>query len=179
MHKWGSGHVVGGVGAVGHAERVRLTHLGNPAATGRRGRRPLRAGAKRRYQHHGKQLRKCRSLRPPLGSPERGAVAARRAVTEGLGQRWFGAATLSVDRRREWAGRLARGNDAVRHPTEGASRTPPPTVSAERKSRRVWQRMWFPHASQKVRGLCPRDWIRWAVDVGKYTVCIVVKIGHA
>ena len=54
-----------------------------------------------------------------------------------------------------------------------------PTVSAERKSRRVWQRMWFPHASQMVRGLCPRDWIRWAVDVGKYTVCIVVKIGHA
>ena len=41
------------------------------------------------------------NLRPPLGSPERGAVAALCAVTEGLVQRGCGAITLPVNWRRE------------------------------------------------------------------------------
>ena len=40
------------------------------------------------------------NLHPALGSPERGAVAARRAVTEGLVQRWSGVPALPVNRRR-------------------------------------------------------------------------------
>ena len=91
---------------------------------------------------------------PPLGSPERGAVAALCAVTEGLAQRWCGettlpisrgragvearpyeawgggrdAITLSVDRRRgERGDGVARGNDAVCRPTDGAPGTVRPT----------------------------------------------------
>ena len=94
------GCAVGNVVKIGHAERVRLTHPGNPANAGRRGRRPLRAGGKPRYQHRGKQMRKGEHLRPPLGSPERGAVAALCAVTEGLVQGGCGAPTLSVNPRR-------------------------------------------------------------------------------
>ena len=30
-----------------------------------------------------------------------------------------------------------------------------------------------------VRGLCPRDWMRWAVDVRRRAVGNVVKIGQA
>ena len=48
--------------------------------------------------------------------------------------------------------RLARPGN---HPTEGASRTPPPTVGAKRALRRVRQRMQFPHASQWCAG-CAR-----------------------
>ena len=40
-------------------------------------------------------MRKGESLRPPLGSPERGAVAAPCAVTEGLVQGGWGVPTLS------------------------------------------------------------------------------------
>ena len=40
------------------------------------------------------------NLRPPLGSPERGAVAALCAVTEGLVQRWCGVITSPVNRGR-------------------------------------------------------------------------------
>ena len=40
------------------------------------------------------------NLRPPLGSPERGAVTALCAVTEGLVQRGCGVPTLSVNPRR-------------------------------------------------------------------------------
>ena len=40
------------------------------------------------------------SLHPPLGSPERGAVAALCAVTEGLAQRGWGVPTLSANRGR-------------------------------------------------------------------------------
>ena len=40
------------------------------------------------------------NLRPPLGSPERGAVAALCAVTEGLVQREWGVPTLSINPRR-------------------------------------------------------------------------------
>ena len=40
------------------------------------------------------------NLIPPLGSPERGAVAAHCAVTEGLVQRGWGVPTLSVNQRR-------------------------------------------------------------------------------
>ena len=181
----GGGRAVGNAGAIGHAERLRLTHPGNPTTTGRRGRRPLRAVAKRKNQHHGKQMRHRRKLPPtPLGSPERGAVAPRSGVTEGLAQRWCGettlpinrrragmearpyeawgggrdAITLSVDRRRgergdgvdAWNrrrrsidgrrtgdgapydvwGTLPHCNYDVRHPTEGASGTPPPTGCA-------------------------------------------------
>ena len=42
---------------------------------------------------------KGNNLLPPLGSPERGAVAALCAVTEGLAQRGCGAITSFVDRR--------------------------------------------------------------------------------
>ena len=85
---------------IGHAERPRLTKPGNTATTGRRGRRPLRAGGKPRYPHRGKQARKRPKCPPTLGSPERGAVAAHCAVTEGLGRRGWGVPTLSVNQRR-------------------------------------------------------------------------------
>ena len=39
------------------------------------------------------------NLIPPLGSPERGAVAARSAATEGLVQRWCGVITSPVNPR--------------------------------------------------------------------------------
>ena len=80
-----AGRAESNAAAIGHAKRLPPTHPGNPANAGRRGRRPLRAGAKPRYQHRGKQMRKGENLRcSPLGSPERGAVAARSGVTEGL-----------------------------------------------------------------------------------------------
>ncbi len=159
-----TGRTAGNVGVIGHAKRQHPTHPGNPATAGRRGRRPLRVSARRRYQHRGKQMRKGNRLRPPLGSPERGAVAALCAVTEGLVQRWCGEITLSVNPRRAgvsagWRVKPAPSVDrrrrtgdgapygasrsvqqqthVVRPPTEGASRTPPPTgyargyVSAE------------------------------------------------
>ena len=112
------------------------------------------------------------NLCPPLGSPKRGAVAALCAVTVGLGQGGCGVITLSVNPRRAGAevgwraeptpsvDRRRRTGDGapygvwgtfphrkyvVRHPTEGASWTPPPTgcacgyVSAEpRGGRIVW-----------------------------------------
>ena len=129
---------VGDAVAIGHAQRMRLTRPGSHANAGRRGRRPLRAEAKPRYQHRGKQLRKGNHLHPPLGSPERGAVAALCAVTEGLVQRGWGAITLSVNRRRRtgdgapydvW-GTFPHRKYVVRQPTEGASGTPPPTGCA-------------------------------------------------
>ena len=104
------------------------------------------------------------SLRPPLGFPERGAVAALCAVTEGLVQGGCGVPALSVNRRKDGLGdgearaigavRRAtaahRGRCAlrreggtfthckhvIRSPTEGASRTPPPTVVAKGKFQR-------------------------------------------
>ena len=111
------------------------------------------------------------NLRPPLGSPERGAVTALCAVTEGLVQRGCGVPTSSVNPRRagvearpygEWGGGVAHRTDAIRRPTaahrgrcalrcvgkyqrkthvirpptEGASRTPPPTVVAKGKFQR-------------------------------------------
>ena len=95
--------------------------------------------------------------RLPLGSPERGAVAALCAVTEGLVQRRYDAITLSVNPRRSGVsvGRRAEpvpsvdrrrrtGDGApydvwgtfphckyvIRRQTEGASGTPPPTGCA-------------------------------------------------
>ena len=97
------------------------------------------------------------NLRPPLGSPERGAVAALCAVTEGLVQRGCGEITLPVNPRRAGAevgwrvepastvtrrrrtgdgapygvrGTFQHCNYVVRYPTEGASGTPPPTGCA-------------------------------------------------
>ena len=49
------------------------------------------------------------NFRPPLGSPERGAVAAQSAVTEGLRITWVGCATLSVNPRREGVEALPYG----------------------------------------------------------------------
>ena len=95
---------VGDVGAIGHAERLQPTHPGGRANAGRRGRCPLRAGGKPRYAHRGKQMRKGEHLRPPLGSPERGAVAALCAVTEGLRPAWV------------------RRNNVIRQPTQGRAR---------------------------------------------------------
>ena len=78
------GRTVGNANAIGRAGHPHPSHPGNPATAGRLGRRPLRVADKRRYQHRGKQMRKGNHLRPSLGSPERGAVAALCAVTEGL-----------------------------------------------------------------------------------------------
>ena len=68
------------------------------------------------------------SLRPPFGSPERGAVAARSGVTEGLVQRWCGKTTLPVNRLR--AGVEARpydvwegGCDKPEYPVDRRRRT--------------------------------------------------------
>ena len=151
----GGGCAVSNVGAIGHAKRLPPTHPGGHTTAGRRGRRPLRAGGKPRYQHRGKHMRKGGNLRPPLGSPERGAVAARSAVTEGLGRRGCDAITSSVNPRRAgvearpygvWGrcqrvtdvvrrptaggrgGRLARGTGVVGHPANGAPRTVRPTT---------------------------------------------------
>ena len=96
----GGRRTVGDVGAVGHASHPHPPHPGSNPNAGRRGRRPLRAAAKRRYQHRGKQLRKGNSLRHALGSPERGAVTALCAVTEGLVQGWCGVPALPVNPRR-------------------------------------------------------------------------------
>ena len=94
------GRTVGNANAIGRAGHPHPSHPGNPATAGRRGRRPLRVADKRRYQHRGKQMRKGNHLRPSLGSPERGAVAALCAVTEGLVQRGCGMTTLQVIPRR-------------------------------------------------------------------------------
>ena len=156
----GFGRTVVKAGAIGQAERMRLMRPGNPANAGRRGRRPLRAGAKPRYQHRGKQMRKGENLRSPLGSPERGAVAARSGVTEGLRptsarayQRYpsthatthrRGGKVGARNRRRRLSGgrrtedgapygarrNVQQQTHVVGYPTEGASRTPPPTVGA-------------------------------------------------
>ena len=75
-------------GAIGRAERMQIIHPGGQTTAVRRERRLLRAGTKRELRHRGKQLRKGNKLRPPLGSPERGAVAAHSAVTEGLRPTW-------------------------------------------------------------------------------------------
>ena len=45
--------------------------------------------------------------------------------------------------------------------------------------RHTTRRVRFPRASQMVRGRCPRDCIRWAVDIGRRTVGDVGAIGHA
>ena len=58
------GCTVGNVGKIGHAERVQQTHPGSNPTAGRRGRRPFRASAKRRYQHRGKRMRHRRKLPP-------------------------------------------------------------------------------------------------------------------
>ena len=181
----GGGCTMGDVGAIGHAKRQHPPHPGGYATAGRRGRRPLRDVAKRRYPHRGKQMRKGENLLPPLGSPERGAVAALCVVTEGLRATWVrrnnvarqpapggrgspplryewegGRAepALSIDRRRrteDGAPYDARRNvqqqtDVVRPPTEGASRTPPPTVVAKGTFQRSHEvggqlRYSFPH----------------------------------
>ena len=87
----------GNAGAIGHAQRLQPVNPGSNPTAGRRGRRPLRAVAKRKNQHHGKQMRHRRKLPPtPLGSPERGAVTAQRAVTEGLVQGGCGETTSSA-----------------------------------------------------------------------------------
>ena len=91
----GGGRTVGDVGAVGHATRMRLTRPGCHTNAGRRGRRPLRASARRRYPHHGKRMCKGETSTHALGSPERGAVAARSGVTEGLVQRGCGRTSVT------------------------------------------------------------------------------------
>ena len=115
---------------IGHAERPRLTKPGNTATTGRRGRRPLRAGGKPRYQHRGKQARKRPKCPPTLGSPERGAVAAHCAMTEGLVQRGCGVPALPVDRRRERAWRWGGAWNRRRRSSNGGA---PGTVRPTRR----------------------------------------------
>ena len=73
-----------------------------------------------------------------LGSPERGAVAARSGVTEGLVQGGCGETKLFVNRGRAGVedkplrrvGKYQRKTHVVGYPTEGASGTPPSTVGA-------------------------------------------------
>ena len=49
---WARGRrTVENVSRIGHAQRLRLKRPGNPATAGRRGRRPLRAAAKRTLRH--------------------------------------------------------------------------------------------------------------------------------
>ena len=101
----GGGWTVGDVGASGHADHPQQPHPGSHATTGRRG-RPAPYG-RQRYIGVGIVVNRCAnaaSLRPPLGSPERGAVAARSGVTEGL------------------VPALVRRNHVIRqpHPTVGA-----------------------------------------------------------
>ena len=80
------------------------------------------------------------NLLPPLGSPERGAVAARSGVTEGLVQ---GRVRCSHAIRQprpggrgspplRGVGRWVRGTSGVGHPANGAPRTVRPTTYWER-----------------------------------------------
>ena len=85
-------------------ERARRRGLVRRRTAGRRGRRPLRASAKRRRQYRGKQMRARKLPAIPLGSPGRGAVAARSAVTEGL------------------VPTLVRRNHVIRQPAPGGRR---------------------------------------------------------
>ena len=85
---------------------------------------------------------------------------------------------------RGWRGcgrpRLTSASTAPRQSHDrGASRTPPLTAGTKHALRRERQRMQLPHASQKVRGLCPRYYIRWTVEVTVRTVGNVGAIGHA
>ena len=146
--RWTRGRrTVGDVGAVGHAERPHTTHPGGHTTAGRRGRRPLRATAERRCQHRGKQMCKRRKPPPtPWPPPERGAVAARSGVTEGLVQRGCDAISLPVILRKGRRGRR------------------PLRAGARHTRLQVWQRMRFRHAYQIARGLRPRNCIRWVVD---------------
>ena len=157
-------HIVGNAGASGHAQRPQPPRPGSHATAGRRGRRPLRWVRDVGISIVVNKRVNAANLHPPLGSPERGAVAALCAVTEGLVQRGCGVITLPVNphragvearpygvwevgawnwRRRSSDGRRtgdgapyeARRNvkqqpHVIPHPTEGASRTPPPTVVA-------------------------------------------------
>ena len=114
----GGGRGVGGASAVGHAEQVRLTRPGGHVNAGRRGRRPLRAVQDVGIRIVVNGCANAADFRPPLGSPERGAVAARRAVTEGLGQGGCGVIKLPVNRRRAGVEvGCQRGTGAVRQPT--------------------------------------------------------------
>ncbi len=161
-----------------------------------------------------------------LGSPERGAVAALCAVTEGLRVTWvrgrgpshytvgagFHALPAWVDglrrcARKKWCAGCAREiayvgrrTRAVRtvvnagavgqakrmrlsnpgnNPNTGRRGRRPLRAVAKRRLRRVGQRIRFPHVAPMVRGLCPRDCIRWAADEGERAVGNVGAIGHA
>ena len=67
----GGGRAVGNAGAIGHAERLRLTHPGNPATTGRRGRRPYGRSLNVRISITVSRCAIAANFLPPLGSPER------------------------------------------------------------------------------------------------------------
>ena len=139
-------------------------------------------GAKPRYQHRGKQMRKGNHLLLPLGSPARGAVAAQRAVTEGLAPTRAGRANLtrqptpggrgSPPLRR--VGRCARGTNAVGRPAKGASRTPPPMAVARHTLRDAMQRA---RSLTHINGA--RDWIRWVVEGGSRIVVNAGVVGQA
>ncbi len=126
----------GNAGAIGQATRLHLTRPGGHAKAGRRGRRPLRAEAKRRNPHRGKQMRKGGNPLPPLGSPERGAVTARSGVTEGLVQRRCGHTSVIRKPRPggrgspplRGVGRWVRGTGVGGHPANGAPGTVRPTT---------------------------------------------------
>ena len=66
-------------------------------------RRPVLFAPARRGMREDAGYTRPRRAALALGSPERGAVAARRAVTEGLAQRGWGVPTLSVDQCRAGA----------------------------------------------------------------------------
>ena len=149
---------IGNAVTSGHAQRQHPPHPGNPVTAGRRGRRPLRAGGKPRYQHRGKQARKRPKCPPTLGSPERGAVAAHCAMTEGLVQRGCGVPALPVDRRRERAWRWGGAWNRRRRSSNGGA---PGTVRPTRRGAMFSNKSTSSVIQRKGRrGRRPLRWLR-------------------
>ena len=107
------GCTVVNTGAIGHAERVRLTRPGGHTTAGRRGCRPYGRLRNVGISIVGSRCERAKTSTHPLGSPERGAVTALRAVTEGL------------------IPALVRRNHVARKPTQ-------PTVGAGFHARPAW-----------------------------------------
>ena len=157
-------------GAVGQAERVRLTRPGNIATAGRRGRRPLRATARRRSRHIGQRMQFLRAS-------QNGARAAPATLhTLGDGRRRIHRGKRGCCR----SGRTGAFNPTRQSHSRGAPRTVHPTGNSETNV-----------AAYRATDAIPPRLTKWCAGcargisyVGRRTrdgraVCIVIKIGHA
>ena len=95
----GGGRAVSNTGVIGHAGHPHLPHPGSHATRGVEDAAPYGREENHSIRNVVNMRVDAASLRPPLGSPERGAVAALCAVTEGLVQRRCGVVMLPVNLR--------------------------------------------------------------------------------